>query len=223
MTMSARKEKEKETETRLDTSLSDFDFEGVPASIMECETTPKAQQPQQRQSCSGGAAALVDVNSEGNPQLMGQETTTTVTTNSCPSGVSTNDDTSADPLIALMSETLTQKMTQMGVGDEKMTTRSKRRRKRKGSPLKEQYDLAEGVFQTMTTVMGKYLDNFKAKLIDKLSSDYDRALQKQQDEIETLMKLHTEEVNILSTEVQSTKRPAVSYRGASDPCREANR
>ena len=75
--MSARKEKE--TETRLDTSLSDFDFEGVPASIMECETTPNAQ-PQQRESCSGGAAALVDVNSEGNPQLMGQVTTTTVTT-----------------------------------------------------------------------------------------------------------------------------------------------
>ena len=37
----------------------------------------------------------------------------------------------------------------------------------------------------MTTVMGKYLDNFKAKLIDKVSFDCDRALQKQQDEIET--------------------------------------
>ena len=69
-------------------------------------------------------------------------------------------------------------MTEVGMDGVRVVTRSqKRKRKRKGSPVNEhgshlsrkQCDIAEF---NVTSVISEYLNNFKGKLIGKLSLDY---------------------------------------------------
>ena len=92
---------------------------------------------------------------------------------------------------------------------EKYPEIEERGKKRKLSPQKDQNPglnnnqahIVDCVFSCIESVINEHLRNFK----DKLSTDYATALERYKDEIDSVQNMHSQEVSIIRTELDSTK------------------
>ena len=137
-----------------------------------------------------------DVNSEGNTQ---------------PRSSHPSQQASTSSLKSSLKSRLRQSLTQA-----ENTSGSGKKRKYSKSPIKDshtlttdQVDIAEGVFESLVSIMSDYLANFKSEL----SQQVEISLERHRDEFDSAMNVQTAEIQILTDDLKASKQQCVILEG----------